>query len=380
MKKLSLQWRITLMTAFLICMTCVAMNLLLSYSGRHYMDSISSHITNYGDMDQGEPDFFDPEREKLDQELTIIIHGAQESFIATNWCITAVVTLLGGVLAYFLSGRTLNPLRAFTSQVEKVQPNNLSDMKMAEDVLPEFRQFSKSFNQMLDRLDEGFAAQRQFTGNAAHELRTPLALMQAQLELFSTEHPKVLPETAGFLRLLREQTERMTQMTKTLLEMSELRTVPCNDRIEIAPMIEEIFADLAPLAEKNGIILESTGDGTMTGSDTLIYRLLFNLTENAIRYNRPDGIVRSTVTEEEKRLIIRVSDTGCGVPEQYRESIFQPFFRVDKSRSRENGGVGLGLSLVWEIVTLHGGEVRVEESSENGTTIAVKLPLDTQTD
>lgn len=380
MKKLSLQWRITLMTAFLTCMTCVAMNLLLSYSGRHYMDSISSHITNYGDTDKGEPDFFDPEREKLDQELTIIIHGAQESFIATNWCITAVVTLFGGVLAYFLSGRALNPLRAFTSQVEKVQLNNLSDMKMAEDVLPEFRQFSKSFNQMLDRLDDGFAAQRQFTGNAAHELRTPLALMQAQLELFSTEHPKVLPETAGFLRLLREQTERMTQMTKTLLEMSELRTVPCNDRIEIAPMIEEIFADLTPLAEKNGIILESTGDGTMTGSDTLIYRLLFNLTENAIRYNRPDGIVRITVTEEEKRLIIRVSDTGCGVPEQYRESIFQPFFRVDKSRSRENGGVGLGLSLVWEIVTLHGGEVCVEESSEKGTTIAVRLPSDTQTD
>ena len=380
MKKMSLQWRITLMTAFLICITCVAMNLLLSYSGRHYMDSISSHITNYGDIDKAEPDFFDPEREKLDQELIIIIHGAQESFIATNWCITAVVTLLGGVLAYFLSGRALNPLRAFTSQVEKVQPNNLSDMKMAEDVLPEFRQFSKSFNQMLDRLDDGFAALRQFTGNAAHELRTPLALMQAQLELFSTEHPKMLPETAGFLLLLREQTERMTQMTKTLLEMSELRTVPCNDHIEIAPMIEEIFTDLTPLAEKNGIILESTGDGTMTGSDTLIYRLLFNLTENAIRYNRPDGIVRITVTEEEKRLIIRVSDTGCGVPEQYRESIFQPFFRVDKSRSRENGGVGLGLSLVWEIVTLHGGEVRVEKSSEKGTTIAVKLPLDAQTD
>ena len=380
MKKLSLQWRITLMTAFLICMTCVAMNLLLSYSGRHYMDSISSHITNYGDTDKGEPDFFDPEREKLDQELTIIIHGVQESFIATNWCITAVVTLLGGVLAYFLSGRALNPLRAFTSQVEKVQPNNLSDMKMAEDVLPEFRQFSRSFNQMLDRLDEGFAAQRQFTGNAAHELRTPLALMQAQLELFSAEHPKVLPETASFLRLLHEQTERMAQMTKTLLEMSELRTVPCNDHIEIAPMIEEIFADLTPLAEKNGIILESTGDGTMTGSDTLIYRLLFNLTENAIRYNRPDGIVRITVTSEEKQLIIRVADTGCGIPEQYRESIFQPFFRVDKSRSRENGGVGLGLSLVWEIAALHGGDVRVEKSSEKGTTIAVKLPLDTQTD
>ena len=380
MKKLSLQWRITLMTAFLLCLTCIAMNLLLSYSGRHYMDSISSHITNYGDMDKGEPDFFDPEREKLDQELTIIIHGAQESFITTNWYITAVVTLLGGVLAYFLSGRALKPLRNFTSQVERVQPNNLSDMKMSEDVLPEFRQFSRSFNQMLDRLDECFAAQRQFTGNAAHELRTPLALMQAQLELFSAEHPNVLPETASFLRLLREQTERMNQMTKTLLEMSELRTVPCADRIEVAPMIDEIFTDFAQLAERNGITLESAGNGIITGSDTLIYRMLFNLTENAIRYNRPDGTVCITVTSEEKQLVIRVADTGCGIPEQYRESIFQPFFRVDKSRSRENGGVGLGLSLVWEIATLHGGDVRVEKSSEKGTTIAVKLPLDTQTD
>ena len=374
MKKLSLQWRITLMTALLICVTCITMNLLLSYSGRHYMDSICSYLTGNAKTEPGEPDFFDPGREMNDRELTIVIHGVQESFIATNWYITAAVTLLGGILAYFLSGRALKPLRAFTSQVEKVQPNNLSDMKLSEEVLPEFRQFSRSFNRMLDRLDGGFSAQRQFTGNAAHELRTPLALMQAQLELFSAEHPKVLPETADFLRLLREQTERMAQMTKTLLEMSELRTVPCDDRIELAPMIEEIFADLAPLAEKSGITLECAGNGTITGSDTLVCRMLFNLTENAIRYNRPGGKVRMTVTDEESRLVIRVADTGCGIPEQYRESIFQPFFRVDKSRSRENGGVGLGLSLVWEIAALHGGEVRVEESSENGTTITVKLP------
>ena len=203
--------------------------------------------------------------------------------------------------------------------------------------------------------------------------------MQAQLELFSAEHPEVSPETAELLCLLREQTERMTRMTKTLLEMSELKTVPCTDRIELAPMVEEIFADLAPLADRNGIILESEGDGVMIGSDTLIYRMLFNLTENSIRYNRPNGTVRIMITDEKNRLVIRVTDTGCGIPEKYRESIFQPFFRVDKSRSRENGGVGLGLSLVWEIVALHGGEIRVEESSERGTTIAVKLPTDMKT-
>ena len=199
--------------------------------------------------------------------------------------------------------------------------------------------------------------------------------MQAQVELFSAEHPDVLPETADFLRLLREQTERMTQMTRTLLEMCGLQAVPCTDHIEIGPMIDEIFADLAPLAEKNNITLEREGDGAMTGSDTLIYRLLFNLTENAIKYNRPGGSVRLSVTPEPEKLLIRVSDTGPGIPERFQRSVFQPFFRVDKSRSREYGGVGLGLSLVWEIVKLHGGTVCVENSSEAGTTVAVSLPL-----
>ena len=375
MKKLSLQWRITLMTALLICSTCMAMNWLIGCSGRHYMDSIGANLSTAIDPSEGAVEYFDPSREGLDPNLTIVIYGAQNSFTATNWYITAAVTLLGGILAYFVSGRALRPLRTFVAQVEKVQPNNLADMKITEEVLPEFRQFSDSFNQMLERLDEGFTAQRQFTGNAAHELRTPLALMQAQVELFSAEHPDVLPETADFLRLLREQTERMTQMTRTLLEMCGLQAVPCTDHIELGPIIDEIFADLAPLAEKNNVMLEREGDGTMTGSDTLIYRLLFNLTENAIKYNRPGGSVRLSVTPEPEKLLIRVSDTGRGIPERFQRSIFQPSFRVDKSRSREYGGVGLGLSLVWEIVKLHGGTVCVENSSEAGTTVAVSLPL-----
>lgn len=375
MKKLSLQWRITLMTALLICSTCMAMNWLIGCSGRHYMDSIGANLSTAIDPSEGAVEYFDPSREGLDPNLTIVIYGAQTSFTATNWYITAAVTLLGGILAYFVSGRALRPLRTFVAQVEKVQPNNLADMKITEKVLPEFRQFSDSFNQMLERLDEGFTAQRQFTGNAAHELRTPLALMQAQVELFSAEHPDVLPETADFLRLLREQTERMTQMTRTLLEMCGLQAVPCTDHIELGPMIDEIFADLAPLAEKNNITLEREGDGVMTGSDTLIYRLLFNLTENAIKYNRPGGAVRLSVTPESEKLLIRVADTGRGIPEHFQRSVFQPFFRVDKSRSREYGGVGLGLSLVWEIVKLHGGTVCVENSSEAGTTVAVSLPL-----
>lgn len=253
-------------------------------------------------------------------------------------------------------------------------------MRIDEDVLPEFRQLSRSFNQMLERLNNAFAAQRQFTGNAAHELRTPLALMQAQLELFSAEHPDVRPETVEFLTLLREQTERLTQMTKTLLEMSNLQQVARNEQLQLAPMVEEIFTDLAPLAEKRSISLEAEGDAALTGSDALIYRLLFNLTENAVKYNRPGGSVRVELAQGQEKCIIRVSDTGCGIPEEYQRSIFHPFFRVDKSRSREYGGAGLGLSLVWEIANLHGGSVWVEESSDKGTTIAVELPAGGEND
>ena len=381
MKHLSLQWRITLMTVLLIGATCVIMNLLLCSSGVYYMDTIADSLQGGSTviLNEGEAASFDPQLIAPDEELTIVIDGAQGRFRTTNWYITAAVTLLSGILTYFVSGRALKPLRRFASQVEQVQLNNLADMRIDEDVIPEFQQLSRSFNQMLERLNNAFAAQRQFTGNAAHELRTPLALMQAQLELFSAEHPDVRPETAEFLTLLREQTERLIQLTRTLLEMSNLRQVARNERIQLAPMIEEIFTDLAPLSDKLGVTLTAEGDGIMTGSDALIYRLIFNLTENAVKYNRPGGSVRVCVTQETEKLLIRVSDTGCGIPEKYQQSIFQPFFRVDKSRSREYGGAGLGLSLVWEIADLHGGSVWVEESSEKGTTIAVGVPTQQST-
>ena len=376
MKRLSLQWRITLMSVLLIGITCVAMNLLLCSSGVYYMDTIADSLQGGGTVilnDSGAASF-DPQLIAPNEELTIVVDGVQGRFRTTNWYITAAVTLLSGILAYFVSGRALKPLRSFTSQVEQVQLNNLADMRIDEDSISEFRQLSRSFNQMLERLNNAFAAQRQFTGNAAHELRTPLALMQAQLELFSAEHPDVRPETAEFLTLLREQTERLTQMTKTLLEMSNLQQVARNEQLQLAPMVEEIFTDLASLAEKRSITLEAEGDAALTGSDALIYRMLFNLTENAVKYNRLGGSVRVELAQGQEKCIIRVSDTGCGIPEEYQRSIFHPFFRVDKSRSREYGGAGLGLSLVWEIADLHGGSVWVEESSDKGTTIAVELP------
>ena len=376
MKRLSLQWRITIMTALLTCAACVLTNCLVGYTGMRYMDAIGSNISAFNATSEDSPQVFDPTKATPDDKVTIVVNDAQESFGTTTWCITAGVTLLGGVLAYFVSGRALKPLRAFAAQVERVQPDNLSEIRLSEDVPAELQRCSASFNDMIARLGEGFSAQRQFTGNAAHELRTPLALMQAQIELFISEHSGLQPETAKLLGLLQEQTERMSRMTKVLLEMSELRSAPCEDDVELGPLSEEVLTDLAPLAENKGIALNCAGDALVIGSDTLLYRLVFNLVENAIRYSRPGSTVNVSISDSDSdsHVLLRVKDEGPGIPKQCQESIFQPFFRLDKSRSRAYGGAGLGLALVWEIAALHGGAVEVEASSENGTTMLVSLP------
>ena len=371
----------TLLTALLIAGACICLNLLLYRSGATGMDSLNGYIMQYqlGDTEGLAIEIPDAQMTDFIHHFSQEVDDAKVLYGHNGWVITSVVTLLSAAIAYFVSGRALKPLKQLSRQTEKINQDSIASLRLDEDTVQEFQQLSQSVNHMLDRLAQSFDLQRQFAGNAAHELRTPLALMQAQLELFSAEHPDVRPETAEFLTLLREQTERLIQMTRTLLEMSNLRQVARNERIQLAPMIEEIFTDLAPLSDKLGVTLTAEGDGIMTGSDALIYRLIFNLTENAVKYNRPGGSVRVSVTQELEKLLLRVSDTGCGIPEVYQRSIFQPFFRVDKSRSREYGGAGLGLSLVWEIADLHGGSVWVEKSSEKGTTIAVVLPTQQST-
>ena len=377
MKRLSLQWRMTLLTALLIACACVCLNLLLYRSGATGMDSLSGYILQYQPGDAEGLAIEIPD----DQISDFLIHFSQEVCDAKalysykGWLITSVVTLLSAAIAYFVTGSALKPLGQLSRQTEKINQDSIATLRLDENTVREFQQLSRSVNQMLDRLAQSFDLQRQFAGNAAHELRTPLAILQTKLELFAEEHPDMDAETAELVSALLEQLGRLTSLVRTLLEMSNLLSVSRSDHIALAPLADEILADLAPLAQQNGISLRAKCDDVcMIGSDALIYRMLFNLTENAVKYNRPDGSVRISVAQEDKMLHIRVADTGSGIPEEFRRSIFQPFFRVDKSRSREYGGVGLGLSLVWEIAGLHGGSVRVEESSERGTVFAVELP------
>ena len=383
MKRLSLQWRVTLMTFLLLAAACVTMKTLLCSSGHAYMDSIGNYVMHYAEeeplairVDIPEEQWKDMS-ERFSGEFVVELTGAKHSFCIRGWYIALAVTALGGAVAYFVSGRALKPLKRFTEKAERVQLQSLTEITLSEDEAVEFSRLSRAVNQMLLRLNQAFDAQQQFVGNAAHELRTPLALMQARLDLYmSTDHGDICPETAETLAMMREQTERLSRMVRTLLDMSELKTVPRTDRIQIAPMIEEVLADLSPLAEKSGVTLaQSGGDLWITGSDVLVYRAIFNLVENGVKYNCPGGSVCVAVSRRGEEAVIKVKDTGCGIPENFRESVFQPFFRVDKSRSREKGGVGLGLSLVWEIAHLHGGDVRVRESGESGTAIELTLPV-----
>ena len=378
MKKLSLQWRITLMTVLLTGVTCVSMNLLLCSSGVYYMDSIADSLQDYGPIviEDEETASFDPQLVPSGEGLTIVVSGAQARFRTTNWYITAAIALLGGMLAYFVSGHALRPLRRFAQQAEQVETSNLSEIRLDEETLPELRSLTHALNEMLERLSRGFDAQRQFVGNAAHELRTPLTLLQTQLELFSDEHPDILPESAAFLATLQDEVQRLSRLTHTLLDMSDLQSVPRDDVILLSPMIDEVFADLAPLAERNGISFSREGeDVTVVGSDMLLCRMFFNLVENGVKYNHPGGMVKVDVQQRDGQAVIHVTDTGRGIPQEFWQSIFQPFFRVDKSLSRELGGAGLGLPLVWEIARLHGGRVWVEESNDSGSVLAVTLPL-----
>ncbi len=380
MKRLSLQWRITLLTALLIAGTCICLNLLLYHSGAVSIDSLNGFVFEYTPESSEDPDglaieISDSQMSEFISRFSDEAYDVKTDFGRKGWLITIAVTIVSAAIAYFVSGQALKPLRKLSQQAEKIDQDSISDIRLNEDTVKEFRQLSVSVNLMLDRLSESFATQRQFSGNAAHELRTPLAIMQTKLELFAAEHKNMEGDTAELVRSQAEQLDRLSRLVHTLLEMSNLSSAPRSDRIELAPLVEEIITDLTPLASQNDITMEQDCDNVViTGSDALIYRLVFNLIENAVKYNRRGGSVSVSVHKESSDVVVRVSDTGCGIPEEYRESIFQPFFRVDKSRSRQMGGVGLGLALVHEIAVLHGGSVRAEPGNKVGTVVIVTLP------
>lgn len=380
MKRLSFQWRITLLTALLIAGTCICLNLLLYHSGAVSMDSLNGFVFEYTPESSEDPDglsieISDSQMSEFISRFSDEVYDVKADFGRNGWLITIAVTIVSAAIAYFVSGQALKPLRKLSQQAEKIDQDSISDIRLNEDTVKEFRQLSVSVNLMLDRLSESFATQRQFSGNAAHELRTPLAIMQTKLELFAAEHKNMEGDTAELVRSQAEQLDRLSKLVHTLLEMSNLSSAPRSDRIELAPLVDEIITDLAPLASQNDITMEQDCDNVViTGSDALIYRLVFNLIENAVKYNRQGGSVSVSVHKENNNAIVCVSDTGCGIPEECRESIFQPFFRVDKSRSRQMGGVGLGLALVHEIAVLHGGSVRAEPGNKSGTVFIVTLP------
>ena len=380
MKKMSLQWRLTCIITLYIAVICGCVTMLVYRNGVYYMDSLQEAVDTRGDdqPDDAEEIYISIPEDKWDEfanDFSVQVYNNKADYRKNSLIISAVLALLGGVATYFISGHALRPIRDFSDKIEKVQAQNLADSRIEENQVKELNQLSVSYNRMLERLSDAFEIQRQFTANAAHELRTPLALMQVQLDLYhSNGHPDNDADTVQMIKMVTEQNDRLNKMVKTLLDMSELQTVGRDDEIVLDALVDEVLEDLEPLAEgKNIRLIGKCKDITMVGSDILIYRLVYNLVENAIKYNHSGGQVTVTADRREKHVYLSVKDTGTGIPEELKERVFEPFFRVDKSRSRELGGVGLGLALVREIVRVHDGSITVKSNPSGGTIFEVVL-------
>ena len=374
MKRISLQWRLTCIITVYIAVICGCVTTLVYKNGVYYMDSLQETVDAQGDdhVDDSEEIYISIPEDKWDEfanDFSVQVYNNKADYKKNSLIISALLALLGGVATYFISGHALRPIREFSDKIEKVQAQNLADSRIKENQVKELNQLSVSYNKMLERLSDAFEIQRQFTANAAHELRTPLALMQVQLDLYnSTRHPGSDEDTLQTIKMVTEQNDRLGKMVKTLLDMSELQTVGRDDKIIVDALVDEVLADLEPLAqEKNIKLIGKCENITMVGSDILIYRLVYNLVENAIKYNHTGGQVTVTADRKEKQVHLSVADTGNGIPEELRERVFEPFFRVDKSRSRALGGVGLGLALVHEIVRVHDGSITVRSNPSGGT-------------
>ena len=405
MRKISLQWRLTILTTVLITVLCGCLTFFLYKNGVYYIDTLQETVTDQGTTPEAVYiDIPDNEWDDFAAQFATKVYNSKSDYRNRSLLITGVVALIGGAVTYFVSGRALKPLREFSETVEKVQAQNLTEYTIEENKIAELDRLRTSYNKMLMRLSESFETQRQFTGNAAHELRTPLALIQAQLDLYhTTEHPESGAAAEETIQMVTEQNERLSKLVRTLLDMSELQTVARGDKIELQGLIEEVLTDLEPLAQEKNIELiqkdqsssDGRSDGTeesllvasvnsnekpedeliLTGSDILIYRMIYNLVENAIKYNRTDGTVTVSAKREKNEVVLTVADTGNGIDESFREQIFEPFFRVDKSRSRELGGVGLGLAMVREIVRAHDGKIEVRGNEQGGTTFEVRIGI-----
>ena len=373
-RKLSLQWRLTLITALLVTITCILMYFFISQSAVTGMDHLQNYIVQINKTDSS-PITFNIDPTILFPDLSEQVTTTKQLFQIRSLITTVLIILLSSACTYFVSRRALKPLHNLSTKVEKIQAQNLSEPLEVPDSNDEISNLTLSFNEMLSRLNDAFTAQKQFSASAAHELRTPLAVMQTNLEVFYKKPEHAPQEYDRLFTMLQEQTGRLSHLAEILLDMTGLQTVERSDTISLAALTEEVFCDLDPIADKHQIrLIQAEGDCTVTGSYILLYRAVYNLVENAIKYNRSSGSV-TVSTHSAESAVLEVTDTGIGISPENQEKIFDPFYRVDKSRSRAMGGAGLGLALVSEIARQHNGQVKVTQSSEKGSTIALILPV-----
>lgn len=371
MKKMSLRLRIAISTSILIAFTSLTMNFFMNKTAYFYIDSLDGYVDNI----EGKKDLYiNIDEDKIDEFQNTFsdkVTNSKNNFSKKAWLITSLVTIFGGITSYFLSGKFLEPLDKFSRQIEQIQLKNITDYEVRENPIKEFQKLTKSFNQMLERLNESYKNEREFTARAAHELRTPLTIINSQIDLFE-EKTMDEKELSDLMEMIKNESDRLSKLVTSLLDLSELRSISRNEKVELSSLIEEAIQDLSFLSDKKHINIENNcREIYIEGSDILIYRAFYNLIENAIKYNKEYGYIKIYSKIKENFVEIFVEDNGVGIILKEKDNIFKAFYRIEGNKEK---GSGLGLSLVKETIKIHGGEIKVL-NKEKGSLIKVSFPI-----
>lgn len=376
LKKVPIKLRLTILSMLLLTICCVMLTLILNFSANQMANTIEAipvlPATKAGE--NGLPVKFASATIETVSAQTGNSQQARLQFLYQSIAYMVVVVLVGGGLTYYISGKALQPLYEFNRQMKNRTEHNLSERLPIPESHDEIADLTCSFNEMSCKLDEAFEAQKRFAQSAAHELRTPLTVLKTKIDVFGKKATHTAEEYDKLLSVITKYTNRLSELVKDLLELTNIDALDYSDRIEVKTMLTDISKELYSFTKDKNIAITIYGEEqTVYGNKILLHRAFYNLIENAIKYNVENGQVKVLVSNNAGHTVITIVDTGIGIPVYLQTHIFEPFFRVDKSRSRQMGGAGLGLTTVKSIIEKHGGEITVSDNMGGGTIFTTVL-------
>ena len=362
----SIRAQLTLLMVGLLVCCCVVLTWLVYRSTSELLELAAANAINQGAL-----------------SIVLDVDAIERSILFDALGILLFVIVAGSCVAYFLIGHYTKPVQQLSAHMKEISPNTLSDSIEIEGGGEEIQELVKSFNQMTEQLDEAFAMQRRFSASAAHELRTPIAVLRTKLDVFKKKK-REQREYDELVDTMETYIDRLSSIITDLLEFAETSELGEAEDVSLDSVVKTVVDDLKLVAQNNMVNVQidiqpkaqsEAQAFIVKGNTNLLYRALYNLVENAIRYNHKEGSVNIALEIEGQECLVTIADTGVGIAPEQRELVFEPFYRVNKSRSREFGGAGIGLSLVKTILKRHGASITVSENNPQGSVFTIRIPL-----